>query len=392
MTDHGAENLDVFNRARQRFLEDVAAFELKEIGRDTAVVVVTHLLSDRPVLLEVLGKHLEVRHVFGIPYSTDRRVADWIDIRFPLTEASLEQLIEGSCIIEKLQAKDRKTVLVEIGGYSSTRLNMDGSVPPSFCGVVEGTESGTSAHRRFEPLNYPVVALSLSPTKAAESNLVGTGCLVSTARILRELGYSNELRTVCVLGFGRVGQSVARASRDAGFDVVVYDTSFDKRIQALGEGFRIPERLDALKAGEIIFGATGVQSWTTQDLAAMQSGAFLVSCSSKDVEFGFLGLRSEYGASKLSDAVHQVRVRGTTINILCEGTPVNFRDGASVGPLLTLLQAELIGSCADLLLNRVQRGIHSPRDDLRQRVAAAWKGHYIDPVSGWYHNRFGTLI
>jgi hypothetical protein len=95
---------DYFNDLRVQFLERIAATHLPpelDISRP-ALIVVTHLLPDRPALLSVLGKYFDIDRVFAIPYSTNPSVAAWVGSHFPLSEPTLSQLVEGGCIESQL--------------------------------------------------------------------------------------------------------------------------------------------------------------------------------------------------------------------------------------------------------------------------------------------------
>jgi len=61
--------------------------------------------------------------------------------------------------------------------------------------------------------------------------------MFSTEKILREIGASQEPKTVFVNGFGRIGESVANACRGRGYDVVVFDIDIERRLQAIASGY-----------------------------------------------------------------------------------------------------------------------------------------------------------
>jgi adenosylhomocysteinase len=221
----------------------------------------------------------------------------------------------------------------------------------------------------------------------AESALVGPACLFSIDRILRALGFANELKTAVVLGYGRVGKSVAEACRSRGLLVYVFDQEPERCVQALADGFLIPDRRIALARADVVLAATGERSWHEEDTQIMRDGAFLVSCSSKDVEFDFAGIRERYPVKELGTGVHTAIIHGKPLHFIYEGRPVNFSDGANLGPLLTLLQAEMIAACGDLLRRRFSPGVQGPNRDTRRLVIKEWFDHYLDRDLGWYRRR-----
>lgn len=383
----GAHGLDVFNASRSRFLSAIAATYLHDLQQsDCTVVLLTHLLPDRPVLVGLLSRYLEVRRIIAIPYSTDERVAKWVSRRFPLSRPTLAELQDGGLLRDILLAERRKrTILIEIGGYAACLVGRRGeAIYPDLLGIIEGTEAGYRAYQLSGAARTPIVCMSLSPTKAAESALVGPACLFSTNAVLRRLGFTNELKDACVLGYGRVGRSVAAALVASGFRTVVYDPDPERRLEALAAGFPSPSREEALRQADVVFGATGVSAWMAPDASFMREGAFLVSCSSKDVEFGFAHLARAYGAERLADGAHAINIDGKRLHVLNEGMPINFRDGANSGPILTLLQAEMIAACGELVRGSLQPGIQAPPMEARAPILKAWMDFYINPATGWF--------
>lgn len=382
---------DHFNDLRIRFLDRISKTHLRT-ATDTskpALIIVTHLLPDRPALLTVLGQYFQIEHIFGIPYSTDRGVAEWSARHFPTSEPTLQELVDGYCIERQLLSSTAKRIiLLDIGGYGASLLhNIHERLEDRLMGVVEGTKSGTLRYSEVDPHNLPVICMSRSPLKEAESALVGSSCLFSLDRILRELGFANELQTALVLGYGKVGKSVAEACRSRGLLVYVFDKEPERCIQALAEGFLIPDRSTALSRADVVLAATGQLSWNEDDAKFMRDGAFLVSCSSKDVEFNFQGIQKRYPVVKLGNWVHTATIGRKRLNFVYEGRPVNFSDGANLGPLLTLMQAELIAVCGDLLDQRFVQGVQEPNPETRKNVINEWFDLYLDKGLGWYRRR-----
>jgi adenosylhomocysteinase len=383
-------DFDVFNQPRAEFLKRISAKYLApRVTPKARVVLVTHLLPDRPALLEALSAHCRIDAVIAIPYSADRRVVAWADERFDVLEPTLDELLGGSPLVDALCAeRTSDTVLMEIGGYGSNSLRaVAGALGARFRGVIEGTESGIARYRTAGDPPVPVLGMSMSPTKGAESSLVGTACLFSVESALRKIGFTNETRTAAVLGFGRVGRSAAAACRARGMQVLVWDPQMDRRVAALAEGYAIPERDACLANADLILGAAGRRSWSPQDIDATRDGAILASCSSKDVEFEVDAMRSAFACRDLSDDVCTVSASGKRFHFLYNGRPVNFRDGANLGPILTLLQGEMLLALAELFGGDHRPGIGSPDPVGRLGVVEDWLRDYVDPARGWYARR-----
>ena len=69
-----------------------------------------------------------------------------------------------------------------------------------------------------------------------------------------------------------------------------------------------------------------------------------------------------------------------------EGTPINFLDNAVIGPILTLVQSEIIFAIKSVLGLQGKPGIYGVAESERQALAEKWLGHFTDQTSGSYHN------
>lgn len=379
------DSFDPFNDARAAFLAKVVE---QRAGRrdDVGIVVVTHLLPDRPVFLDLLSRVANIEHVIGIPYSTDPAVLEWVGEHFTVSTPDLAALMSGTPVKAALEAVQSDNMLLfEIGGYGAGVVaDVRAQHGARFLGVVEGTESGVARYRASGSQLFPIVAMPSSPVKTAESAMVGPACLASANRILRAAGMTNESRNALVLGFGRVGRSVAAALRDQSLNVDVYDIDPAKRLDAIAHGFRVPGRAQALSRADIIFAATGRRSWSLDDAVVTKSGAIFVSCSSKDVEFSLAALCSELSCSRPFSEITALETSHGTFYFIYNGNPVNFSDGANLGPILTLLQGEILCCIDDLIAGRFATGLQPPLASGRPGLIETWLESFISPSSGWY--------
>lgn len=62
--------------------------------------------------------------------------------------------------------------------------------------------------------------------------------------------------------------------------------------------------------------------------------------------------------------------------LLNDGNAVNFLHGASVGPFIYLVQAELIAAVRILARGDLGPGIHEIPDSDRRDIASIWLDHY----------------
>lgn len=382
--------------ARTVYLREVAA----RVGRkDGHLIVLTHLLEDRPELLDAMAMIAPISQVLAIDYSFLDSVHEELNDRYSIIRATQEDLRNATFLRSYLEdaANNGRVVVTEIGGYFAALLqdhSLKESLGDRVSGFVEDTEAG---HRTYEdlprPLLYPVMSVARSPLKQAEDALVGPSCVYSVETILRSLGVLLHSRRAVVLGYGKVGRGTAFCLRNMRCEVAVYDTDPIKRTLAIGEGFVVPQRQAALNRADIVFGCTGKQSVSRDDFDLLRSGVWLVSCSSKHVEFDIAGLQDEYEPEKVNDQVTNFRPKQNrdsekTVRLIACGTPVNFLDGAVIGPALALVQAEIlvaIGALFDRPPGDAMK-IEHVEHNKRQELAEQWLKTFCDEDSGRYRH------
>ncbi len=120
------------------------------------------------------------------------------------------------------------------------------------------------------------------------------------------------------------------------------------------------------------------------DFEKLDDGCFLVSCSSKDVEFDLDTLNNEFEKKPLMPKVDQYTSKKTDkkLFLLGEGGPINFLNGAVFGPALSLVQAELILAIKQIADEKVTGDLVEVENDERKEIASIWEGMFIDPATG----------
>lgn len=372
---------EILKATRRRFLNRIAD---GVSGFQGKLILLTHLLPDRPELLEAFSKIAPIELTIAIPYSTHRETFENLQKRYKILTPTLTQLSDTEFLTKHVvrAVGDEPVVIVEIGGYFASALSrLQRLLEGRLIGVVEDTEHG---HRRYEALNLPcpVVSVARSTLKEAEDLVVGPSCIFSTEKLLRSVGYLLEAKSTLVLGFGHVGKGIARSLTGRRIAVAVYDINPVKRAIALSSGYSVPNRAVAIRNAEVIFGATGCQSLAAKDFGQLRRGVVLVSCSSKDVEFDVESLKTYHDQKIILDGIDQYTNEDSCIYLLAQGCPVNFIDGAVMGPVLTLVQAECLVAIGHLLKNRQEHEILEVPCSERMALAEAWMEVFLDSEAG----------
>ena len=179
-------------------------------------------------------------------------------------------------------------------------------------GLRGGTEETTSGRMRLEPLRdrigLPVLVINDSPIKqfAENEHAVGQSVLES---FLRLTNLSTNGKRVTVFGYGACGRGVAANFRNAHAIVSVVERDPVKRLQAMLDGFLVPERDDALRSAEVVITVTGANGVVTADDAPLlRPGAILANAGHFPWEIDAAGLAAA-GATVLEDG-HMVNLAG----------------------------------------------------------------------------------
>ena len=353
-------------------------------------IVITHFLPDRFELLEAFNQVTPIAALVAIPYSIVPDILAKLKTVYNVLTPSLAELRDEKYILDLIRSvvvnnPNSTIALNEIGGYFAPFLK---SIHTEFgnkiTGCVEDTQNGHVRYENARPLQYPVISVAKSSLKEGEDTLVGPSCYFSADKLMRGLGVLLSPRRALIVGYGKVGRGMAFSLQDNGCTSLVYDINPIRNGVAHGDGMFIPGRVAALKGCDVIFGCTGVTSVGGADFELLDDGCFLVSCSSKDVEFDLKTLNSDFIKTNLSPKVDQFTSpkTGKSIYLLGEGTPINFLDGAVFGPALALVQGELILAIRQIFEEAATGEITQLPDNERKKIAANWQADFIDTNSG----------
>jgi adenosylhomocysteinase len=352
-------------------------------------LVVTHLLGDRPYFLEALDRVAPIACVLAKPKSIDaaayRRAAD----RFQIAVADRKRLATKPGIDDLLSTAaldDGPTLAIDIGGYFAPGLRhlAEGS---SLSGVVEDTENGQQKYEAEMDSGFPcpVVSVARSPLKNAEDYLVGHSVVFSTEALMRSRGDVLQGRSACVIGYGKIGRSIAQLLRSHGVQIAVYDTDPVPLTEAHAHGFAVYGDLTAALAGAgIIVCATGNLALRQESFREVEPGAYVVSVTSSDDELDLAPLKKSYERNRIgTDIVRYRRLderrsEAHFFFVLNNGEAVNFLHGAVVGPAIQLVQAEIVMAAARLLggTSTDLTAIGKVSADDRATIARIWLRHF----------------
>jgi adenosylhomocysteinase len=221
-----------------------------------------------------------------------------------------------ACLWEVVRS--RPQLLLDNGGDLFVRY-----LEEPYDGLLGGTEETTSGRMRLEPLRerigLPVLVINDSPIKqfAENRHAVGQSVLESFIRITNK---STNGKRVTVFGYGACGKGVAANFRNAYSVVSVVERDPVARLEAMLDGFLVPDRDEALRTADVVITVTGAQGVVTaDDLPLLKDGAILANAGHFPWEIDAAGITAA------------AETDGRRVHVLTDGHMVNLAGPRPLG-------------------------------------------------------------
>ena len=250
----------------------------------------------------------------------------------------------------------RKIIIIDVGGYfAGPLISLGNSANGAIAGVVEDTTFG---HNRYysncaeSKISVPVFSVARSPLKEIEARFVGRDAVSSMELVLRRIGISLSGRNALVIGYGMIGQNVAKTLRRYDLKVSVYDIEDYQNLTAYSDGYRIHKKHQLLQDADIIFSATGSEAiYNTSAISFKdiedycKDNVILASVGSRDTEFELDQIKRLCPPpKKISEFLAEYRIPQASKNLIVakDGTAVNFISDSIPIEILDLVFSEII--------------------------------------------------
>lgn len=351
-----------------------------------SVLIVMHANVEFGNFLAALGSVLRIAGV--IPKASSKNFAN-IDVLkrcYPVFDIDRRTIIASpDKFINTIDSltKNERFAIIDMGGYfSHVALDLAKKFDKQIVGIVEDTENG---HQKYEALLgkknsldnlVPVISVARSSLKEPEDALVGQAIVFSAEAMMRSHGLILLGKRVGVIGFGKIGRSIAFSLLSRGSRVDVFDSNPILIASALSLGFHTSSRSDFLRSVDILFCATGNKSLSSTDEVYFKNGLHIFCATSADDELSVC-LRYKIDATSLSARKHTSKIflKNKYIYIHNKGNSVNFVHGAVVDRFIELVQGEIIysmGSLHDAPRNKIS---YLPDRD-KKFIAEKWISHH----------------
>ncbi|WP_018570706.1 NAD-binding protein [Streptomyces sp. PsTaAH-124] len=353
-------------------------------------LLVTRLAPERLPFVRVVGTVSRLRGVLPEPASGsgaasgagDREAKREAERLFAVDELSRERFADPGTVLTYLEtrAAGEPVVLLDAGGCFAPSLDV---LCERFSGTVLGVvEDSDSGHRRYaarEKLPCPVVSVARSPLREPEEFLLGQSVVSAAEALLRGWRETPGARPALVLGFGRLGGSVASALRARGARVTVYDTDPERRAQALAQEYAVvADRAAALETAALVVCASGVLALRGEDFRVLPDGAFVTSVTGPAEAPDLSGLPDDYSRYTATRHVTRYEADDHYFYLHDAGAAVGVTRGAGVDPYPVLAQAETLAALRTLADGRPTRALHEVPPADRRKIAALWLHYYSE--------------
>jgi adenosylhomocysteinase len=324
-----------------------------------SVLIVMHANVEFDSFLAALGSVFRIAGV--IPKSSSKKFANIDALRrcYPVYDIDRNAIIANPHkFISKIDdlTKNERFAIIDMGGYfSHVAPDLAKKFNKQIVGIVEDTENG---HQKYETLIRhknsfnnlpPIISVARSSLKEPEDALVGQAIVFSAEVIMRSHGLILLGKRVGVIGFGKIGRSIAFSLLSRGSRVDVFDSNPILLASALSLGFHTSLRSDFLRSADILFCATGSKSLSSADEVHFKDGLHIFCATSSDDELSVcLRDKIERASVLLREHTCKILLKNKCIYIHNEGNSVNFIHGAVVDRFIELVQGEIIYSMGNL--------------------------------------------
>lgn len=339
----------------------------------TSIVVVTHAIPGVIPFLEAASKVARIEFVVPKPSSIVRSEIARVESRFPVQRV---QRGDVGAVVQRLASAlpySESLAILDMGGYFADggARYLHETLGDRFLGVVEDTENGVV---RYESSNvqFPVFSAARSQLKLAEDYVIGEWIVQSADTLVRKYGRTLRGRRSAVLGYGKVGSSIAQHLRLRGSDVVVFDRSAARMLLADAHQFGTSPKGDAIRLSDYVFCATGNGSVGSSDLRWLVNDQFVFTATSADDELDLdlnepvVSVTTDvYGTQVWSDATARFRLANG-------GQAINFMYPGGFAEYILPVQAELLASLKLLIFEKNGPGIWELPVLERENIAKMW--------------------
>lgn len=342
--------------------------------KNIKLILVTHLLIDRPEFIRSLSKIIDLALIIPKPKTINKSILEEIKgYDYNIVETTRENLNNKNNSIQLLKkyVGKKKFIISDIGGYFAHNLVfLKEYFGEQLLGVVEDTENGFKRYSKIKKIPCPIYSVARSPLKLPEDTLVAYSTVYSAERILRNHNEVLDGKKALVIGFGKIGSRIAKDLSRKQVIVKVWDSNPTNLVHALSEGFIICNKINYLKNIDLIFAVTGSRCLDENELNKIRGKVYIFSITSSDDEFNF----NNFNLFKKRLLSYNLILSNKNSEIILanKGNAINFLHNAVVGNFIRLVQAEIILSIIKLTEETDKPNLLELSDLKRKYISKTW--------------------
>jgi S-adenosylhomocysteine hydrolase len=265
-------------------------------------------------------------------------------------------------------AVNAPAVVVDDGGDLILDLLTDAALDARI-GAIETTTKGVRLLRSAGLLDR-VVNLSDTSIKDAMNHRIAVSCVYRMRELLRHEMLHGE--SCVVVGYGRLGRSIAPLLAGLGMVVRVVDTEAGACASAVADGFPASPDLQAVMdaaRSRFVFGCSGVRTVTMSHVRTMGRHPMLCSASSQDLQPALRHLRKHAVARPVRALGTRYETGEQSITAIADGHAVNLFSAEGVSePEYDPFTALICVGVVETAMALQRAAPPAPAEDLCRRV------------------------
>ncbi len=298
-----------------------------------SLIVVQHLKKNTIGFIELMKKAgFRDMVLIGKPYSMDEEaISEMKKLCTVITPsfADLESLKAVEQAVAQVSNPDR-LIGFDLGGYLSRYFEGKDTKHTPIC-IIEDTKNGIWFDSNVK-LGFPLFSVANSYLKSyAENHFVAKAVLRNAEYIIvNGMQQSLNNKNILVLGYGSVGESVARTLK-LDSSVAVHDKNYIRLLKGKIDGFTIVDKLTDLGDFDVVVGTTGDFVLNAQHLLNLKNNAILINGSTRKREFDIDSVKGHIKRiEQLNGITKYYFDNDKSVYLVANGYPVNFSGSESV--------------------------------------------------------------
>ena len=228
------------NELKEQFFYNEIIDKFKIDYKNYECIVVMHIITGCEKFLEAINSVCKVDAVIPKPNSINNEILENIKNKYNIMHIKRDEMETNQEIIQLIKNVKKKLIIFDIGGYFSRIINKADINKKIKC-IIEDTENGYQKYEKSNA-NVNIISVARSKLKENEDYLVGQSIVFSADAILRDMGKLMNYLDCGIMGFGKIGASIASHLLQRGIKPKVYDKDAIRQIEAYNRGSNIQSK------------------------------------------------------------------------------------------------------------------------------------------------------